>query len=122
MDLKKVYQRYATWEKSCGQGLGARQGEVTREYLSAICCVSTMAELRNVLQLCLDLLEEDACPRMKKLAVGASSQAATTASEFFTCLGKEQIPFALPSHTSMFGWPSWHNMRMLASLALPDVP
>ena len=85
-------------------------------------CVSTMAELRTVLQLCLDLLEEDACPRMKKLAVGASSQAATTASEFFTCLGKEQIPFALPSHTSMFGWPSWHNMRMLASVALPDVP
>ena len=81
-----------------------------------------MAELRNVLQLCLDLLEEDACPRMKKLAIGASSQAATTTSVFFTCLGKEQIPFALPSHTSVFGWPSWHNMRMLASLALPDVP
>ena len=59
---------------------------------------------------------------MKKLAVGVSSQAATTTSEFSTCLGKEQIPFALPPHTSLFGGPSWHNMRMLASLALPDVP
>ena len=28
----------------------------------------------------------------------------------------------LPSDRSMFGWPSWYNMRMLCSLAMPDLP
>ena len=81
-----------------------------------------MADLGKVLQMCLDLLEEDTCPNTKKLATRLTTEVPATMSQFFDCLCTNGIPFVAPSHWSMFDWPSWHNTRMLSSLAIPGVP
>jgi len=98
-----------------------RQDAASREFLSAVCCVSNVVDLQNALQMCLDLLEPDTCPLLTMLAVGNSTAILSTMPQFLDCLHKKGIPFVLPSHSSMFDWPSWHNTRMLCSLAMPNM-
>ena len=88
---QKALPAYAVTSGLRQSDVRTRQDAVTREYLSAISCVSIAADLRNVLQMCLDVLDAEHFPLTTIPATTRSTEVPTTTAQFLAFAFKKDI-------------------------------